>query len=309
MTQANSEYVESILKKYDFKKIRRSRGGFNACCKFHEESNPSFSISDSGLWICFGCGEKGNLKSLVRRLGGDLSDWREGLKLAGVQLSGTSLIAKSGKPGVLPSDFKTYSEMGHCSPAMMKRLDWQTIAHFNLGEANSGRNANRCIIPIYYRTRVVGYHGRAYDDATLPKYYNSPGVDIKEYVFNFDSCEPGGEVIIVEGAFNAMSMWEKGFENTVATFGTKFTASQVQRIFSLSPESIVICYDRDENKAGQIAAMKLGALTYQLVDTYIMPMPIGKDPNDLDASTLEKCYNKRIKYDDFIQRRKDSSGR
>jgi DNA primase len=148
---------------------------------------------------------------------------------------------------------------------------------------------------------MVGYHGRAIEKGIEPKYWNTSGFDIKEHIFNYDGVEPGGELIVVEGAFNAMSMWEKGFSNVVATFGTKFTSDQVKKIFALAPESIVICFDRDTNtqRSGQKAAMALGALTHQLVDTYIMPLPKGKDPNQLSEEVLRSCYQKKVKYDDI----------
>ena len=310
MMQSNSEYIESVLKKFDLKKIHRSRGGFTACCPFHENNNtPAFSMSDSGLWICFSCNERGNLKSFIRRLGGDINNWQENLKMSGIQLANASGVIKSSAPGTMPADFNTYSQLGKVPPSILKRLEWDTIDNFQLGASEIGKNKNRGIIPIYYKEKVVGYHGRALDESTVPKYYNSPGVDIKEYVFNYDSCIGAEEVIVVEGAFNAMSMWEKGFENTVATFGTKFTSSQMHRIFSLSPQTLVICFDRDTHKdrPGQRAAMSMAALTYQLIDTYIMPLPFDKDPNDLPASTLLECYNKRVKYDDLIKRRDDGT--
>jgi DNA primase len=51
--------------------------GVNAqlLCPFHDEDSPSFAVHlDTGLWQCFGCGMKGNLESLARRLGGELDD-------------------------------------------------------------------------------------------------------------------------------------------------------------------------------------------------------------------------------------------
>jgi DNA primase len=39
-------------------------------CPFHEERRPSFSINmDEGLWVCFGCGLRGNYEQLCTRLG------------------------------------------------------------------------------------------------------------------------------------------------------------------------------------------------------------------------------------------------
>jgi DNA primase len=131
-----------------------------------------------------------------------------------------------------------------------------------------------------------------------PRYYNAPDADIKEYVFNYDECEKGRRLIIVEGAFSAMSMYEKGFRNTVATFGTEFKSSQIQKIFSLGPSEVILCLDRDSGKAraGQRAAVKLGAIINELLPVSIMPLPYDKDPNDLSEEVLTQCFKCRFSY-------------
>lgn len=57
---------------------QRARGsGVNASflCPFHDERTPSFSVHlEEGVWYCFGCGEKGNLEKLYRRLGKKLTE-------------------------------------------------------------------------------------------------------------------------------------------------------------------------------------------------------------------------------------------
>ena len=296
----DSSYVESVLKKYNFEKVRRSKNGFTCLCPFHENHKTSaFSISDAGLWMCWSCGVKGNLQKLITRLGGEL-DWKEELRIMGAQLNSARYSAGTRKKlGVMPRDFKQYSIDNRPPAYILNRLQWPTVRQFKLGSSNEGMNRDRCIIPIGFKDKTVGFHGRAIKDGVEPKYYNSPGFEIKDFVFNYDNCEKGKDIIVVEGAFNAMSMWEKGFPNTVATFGTKFTPKQVQLIFSLAPDSITICFDRDSHKdrPGQKAAIQLANITYQLITTYIMPLPLDKDPNDLTAETLLACYQKRVSYD------------
>ena len=302
---SNQEYVYSLLNRFGFEKIRKSRNGYTALCKFHDNRNsPAFSISNEGLWMCWSCGAKGNLRHLVERLGGNPDDLGEMLKIMGAGLNPSKFSAqqKKHRPAALPSDFKTYAELGKVPLPILDRLDYETIKHFRLGQSSSYSMRGRCVIPIIYKGKPVGFHGRAIESGVEPKYYNSAGFDIKEHIFNYDDVQsPCEELIIVEGAFNAMSMWEKGFDNVIATFGTKFTSDQIKKIFALAPESIVICFDRDTNKqrSGQKAAMALGALTYQLIDTYIMPLPKDKDPNQLSEEVLVSCYDKRVKYDDI----------
>ena len=50
----------------DLPKLKKTSKGYIACCPFHEDSTPSFSLNDDeGLYMCFGCGKKGNVFSYV----------------------------------------------------------------------------------------------------------------------------------------------------------------------------------------------------------------------------------------------------
>lgn len=301
--------IEEVLRSLGFQNIRRKKDGFTACCVFHQERNPSFSIGDNGLWMCWSCGVKGNLRQLHQKLGVEFADdWRFSLRMMNAELANKKKRADIKKAKVnLPEDFVEYSLPSEVPAVIAKRLSWDTIKAFHLGYCyKPGPNYNRCIIPVYHRGQCVGYHGRALDNNTIPRYYNPAGFEIKDYVFNYDGCDKGSELLVLEGAFNAMSMVEKGFKNTIATFGTKFKPDQVSKIMSLGPDSIVLCFDRDESHivdgvekgyAGQKAAMRLAGIMAHFVDVSIMPLPFGKDPNDLPAETLRLCYGKRIPFD------------
>ncbi|MEO1249294.1 MAG: CHC2 zinc finger domain-containing protein, partial [Pseudomonadota bacterium] len=49
------------------KLIRRGRE-FVACCPFHNEKTPSFTVNDDkGFFHCFGCGEHGDVVGFIMR--------------------------------------------------------------------------------------------------------------------------------------------------------------------------------------------------------------------------------------------------
>lgn len=319
MTQSVSDTdIEGLLRQMGLQKIQRKGGarpGFMACCPFHNERTPSFSIGDNGLWMCWTCGVKGNLKQLQQKMGMEVpTDWRYELRMANL-----SLDAKHKKRDAdyakavlnLPEGFSTYSMAAEVPAAIAKRFKWETIQKYHLGHVISGKDwklKDRCVIPIYYKRKCIGYHARALKPDQMPRYYNPDGFLIKHHVFNWDGCEPGKELIVCEGAFNAMSMTEKGFQNTLATFGTNFTSEQIAKITELSPSSVTICFDRDKSKivsgrevgrAGQRAAIKLGSILADLLDVWIMPLPLEKDPNDLPADVLSECHAKRVPFDRF----------
>ena len=49
--------------------LRRAGRNFTARCPFHKERTPSFHVSpERGTYMCFGCGEKGDIFSFVEKM-------------------------------------------------------------------------------------------------------------------------------------------------------------------------------------------------------------------------------------------------
>lgn len=63
------EYQQELFG--DLKKLKKSGSGYIACCPFHEDKNPSFSISgDKPVWNCFaGCGHGDWIEYIERKEG------------------------------------------------------------------------------------------------------------------------------------------------------------------------------------------------------------------------------------------------
>ena len=74
---------------------------------------------------------------------------------------------------------------------------------FLVTPADSGRNANRIVVPFTFNNKIVGHTSRYLDDR-LPKYINEqqPG-----YLFGYDLQKKDWEIcILVEGIFDALSI-------------------------------------------------------------------------------------------------------
>jgi DNA primase len=308
--QYTSTQIEDALRVLGFERVKRRPGGFNAKCRFHEDKSTHFTISDKGLWMCWSCPARGNFRQLHERLGVNCADWRSQLDILKVQFSQEREHKRPSRFAKLPPEFSPYSLPVEVPPVISKRLKWETIQKFHLGSCPVGRLRGRCVIPIFYKDRCIGYHGRALSKDVEPRYYNPEDFAIKDYVFNYDSVQKGGELFVVEGAFNAMSMVEKGFPNTVAVFGIEFKSEQIQKIFSLRPSCLITCFDRDPSRIddkgvergrnGQRATIKLGKLVGDLIKVEVMPLPFDKDPNDLSEDVLRVCYNKRVPFDRLV---------
>lgn len=76
MDREFSDFISAVLDKTDivslisrYVKVERKGNTYWACCPFHHETQPSFSISyDKQLYHCFGCKKSGNALSFVKEM-------------------------------------------------------------------------------------------------------------------------------------------------------------------------------------------------------------------------------------------------
>ena len=65
-----SSVIEEVIGSY-LPDLKKKGTNYWACCPFHNEKTPSFSVSPSkGIYKCFGCGKGGNAVNFVMELGG-----------------------------------------------------------------------------------------------------------------------------------------------------------------------------------------------------------------------------------------------
>ncbi len=69
------EWMSELKRKNDlvtvasnYLKLEQKGSRFWACCPFHNEKTPSFSISDEGFYHCFGCKESGDVIKFVQKM-------------------------------------------------------------------------------------------------------------------------------------------------------------------------------------------------------------------------------------------------
>lgn len=105
---------------------------------------------------------------------------------------------------------------------------------------------------------VLGLGGRAVT-MRRPKYVNTP-----EPLFHKGSSVFGihqasaaihsvGYAIVVEGPFDALSLWAMGWSNAVATVGAKVTADQLAMVLRLTNTVVVLLDDDEGGRRGQQA--------------------------------------------------------
>jgi DNA primase len=153
------------------------------------------------------------------------------------------------------------------------------------GEPGLDRFRNRLMVPIHdLRGRIVGFAGRLLGEGQ-PKYLNSPETLLFHkgtHLFNLHRARSHirnqQQVILFEGYFDAISAWQSGIFNCVATQGTSLTPEQV-RLLSRYSSNVILCYDGDS--AGiQAAERAAELLKEQNCFVKVAILPAGMDPDE-----------------------------
>ncbi|HET6528368.1 MAG TPA: DNA primase [Balneolaceae bacterium] len=144
----------------------------------------------------------------------------------------------------------------------------------------------RLMFPIFNPSgKVIAFAGRILgDNKKTAKYINSPQTKVYNksevlYGINFAKNEirKEGEVILVEGYTDVISLQQKGVNNVVASSGTSLTPQQMKLLHRYG-ETITMIYDADS--AGQ-KAMKRGIniALREGMDVKLLELPEGEDPD------------------------------
>lgn len=171
------------------------------------------------------------------------------------------------------------------------------------------RFRQRLMIPIFNLSgKPIAFGGRALKKGEVAKYLNSPETRLYSksnvlYGLNFTKqfIRDKNEVIIVEGYFDLISLYQAGVKNVVASSGTAFTAQQA-RLLSRFAEMAYLFFDADS--AGQKAAVRsVDALYDAGMEVMVMRPPQGEDPDSVAIKEgpdgIEKIKTEALDYLSF----------
>ena len=132
--------------------------------------------------------------------------------------------------------------------------------------------------------KVIAFGGRKLDEnEKMAKYINSNENLVyskKKHLFGLNLAKQSSEnkIILVEGYMDAISLYQRGFDNVVASLGTALTEEQ-GRLLRRYCEQVILSYDSDG--AGQTAILRgLSILEEQGIDARVVQMDGAKDPDE-----------------------------
>ncbi|MDP3488107.1 MAG: DNA primase, partial [Bacillota bacterium] len=147
------------------------------------------------------------------------------------------------------------------------------------------RFRHRVMFPIRDRRgQIIAFGGRVLDDSQ-PKYLNSPETPIfhkGRELFGLDRAAraigTAGFAIVVEGYMDAITPWQYGIDNVVASLGTALSQDHAH-ILKRYTNEVSLCFDADV--AGQNAALRgMDILRKAGISVKVTQLEQGKDPDD-----------------------------
>lgn len=189
--------------------------------------------------------------------------------------------------------------------------DEEVLASSLIGKSQNGKFYDkfraRLMFPIKdVQDRVIAFGGRVLDDSK-PKYINSPENIVYSkgrQLFGLNIAKKSGEdkIIIVEGYMDAISLYQRGINNVVASLGTALTEQQ-GRLLRKYASQIIIGYDSDG--AGQAATMR-GMEILQNLGCDIRILQLDGDAKDPDeyiikygSGRFQRCVDNAISLVEF----------
>ena len=244
----------------------------------HDDSNPSFRVDKvSGVAHCFSCGFKTNIFKFFGVFTNPvpikiaaLKEKLNELKTAGVGLE-------------LPIGHTPYTRS-------FRGISAATLKDFGAFYTNTVEKlVDRIVFPIKDITgKTVVFVARHTMSNGNPRYVNYPsGVKIPL----FPAHLPSGysSMVLVEGIFDMLNLYDNGLENVVCAFGTNTLQNDTkQKLLPFKAQGIThiyLLFDGDE--AGSKAAKTLKPIIEAegfIVE--IINLPEGSDPGDLDAEDI-----------------------
>ncbi len=165
-------------------------------------------------------------------------------------------------------------------------------------------------IPYVSGGEVRGFIFRRIGEGEGPKYIVNRGLDRKAAFFNIPESVPGGEVIVVEGEFDALKATSENLGTVVSIGGSEISGDrkkQIEDAISRGVKKITLCLDLDADKeTGEVNTrarhehiMKsihaIKDVSCSFDEIYIAELPEVSDPDEYIRAKGSSAFSKLIK--------------
>ena len=267
-------------------------------CVFHDDNTPSASINKkTGRWICFTCEVGGNILHLSNKQNVQLDNLNE-IRAILRKNKLKSLLRK--EPEQLnyyffPKVFKKITNITDCPEYLLNRLSINTVLNFNLHycDDKNSKYFERIIIPITLENNL-GFTAREYTKNTNYKYLFPEGMQKSKFIFGDLNHQ---ELIIVEGTFDVMKLWQHGYKNTISILGASINKTQIEYLLDHKVRKLIIFSDGDD--AGRKLASSFEKYAH-LFKIDIVSCKQDQDPSDMTLEEIKIAFNKKLSLNEIL---------
>lgn len=247
-------------------------------CPVHGDNNPSASVNVlKGVWVCYSCGAKGTLDSVITDPNLQMDALDELVKSMAIDL----------EPVFYTESWLNQFDSGPVHAYWISRFGYAAVRHFRLGY-DPGRHA----VTYPLRTpggRILGVVRRRLENDGGPKYVYPTGTNVSELLFNY-SADAREVVYLVEGALDAVACWEAGVE-AFAIYGARISEQQLALLDRTGAVDVVCVFDQDEAGESAYAQVKEMAKD-KFVHRMSWDRDLGKDIAEMDLPTRLDQFEK-----------------
>ena len=270
-------------------------------CPFHYNVNtPACEIDKSnGLYICFSCGESGNLTDLVMKTTKrNFFEASRVIQSASCNINILNVVDStlSDTPDDELKEFdydlieSLHDRLLNSQEAIAyfksRNIYMDAIKEMKLGFSNV---QGMVTVPVQDQYGMyVGFVGRSIEGKIFK---NSTNLPKKHVLFNLNRSKMN-DIVVLESSFDAIRMWQLGIP-AVATLGAIPTKNQIQ-LLNKYARNIILCPDKDDAGNKMVEKIKSGLPSKNIL---IMDVGDAKDVGDLTDEKIMQYYKKSSSQD------------
>ena len=292
-----------LLQHYRIEGLRRSgHKRLRGRCPIHRgDGTEAFHIDlNKNVFHCFSCQAHGNVLDLVaalekcsvREAALRLQDWFSIYTSTLPNQKGKLVTKKEGLHLGLNPALSFRLLVDHKHPYLATRgIEWETATHFGVGfYGGPGLMRGRMVIPIHDEAgRLVAYCGRTLDGSE-PRYKFPPSFHKSQVLFHLDQCKhwESKSVIVVEGFFGCMKVYQAGFPVVLALMGSTLSERQAGLLLGRF-QRIVLLLDGDA--AGYSASLKIADRLVRRCRVDVVQLAPGQQPDQFGSEMLNQLLS------------------
>ena len=246
----------------------------------HTDKSPSLSYNlEKNIFHCWSCGFSGGITKFMKSIGETVIldvDSKQPYKIKKLKDKIRNVIEVD--------DIQLPTER-HLYPGEFRNIDARTMKEFQAFTTDQMGLQDYVCFPVYQFGKLKFIEGRLSKSiAGKPKYFRRPSkASVRDTLFPLDKIKNTNYVILVEGIFDMLNMWQLGYKNTMCIFGaTNFGRKMLEILDRIGVTRVDILMDPDA--PGQMAASKIASeLDSRNIVSRNIKLPVGVDPGDLNV--------------------------